>query len=85
MKEKLEAFQKFYLYTSKKPSIEKIEGYMKKNFKKVLTDEDKETMERIITEEEIEAIINKLKIGKRPGTDGLGPEYYNLKRFLYQI
>ena len=31
-------------------------------------------MERTITEEEIEVIINKLKAGKTPGTDGLGPE-----------
>lgn len=32
-------------------------------------------MDQIITEEKIEGIINKLKIGKTRGMDGLGPRF----------
>ena len=34
-------------------------------------------MEQLITEGEIEEIINKLKAGKTPGTE-LGPQYYEI-------
>ena len=35
-------------------------------------------MEQLITDNEIEDIINNLKAGKTPGTDRLGPEYYKV-------
>ena len=33
-------------------------------------------MEQLVKKEEIEDIINNIKRGKTPGTDGLGLEYY---------
>ena len=35
-------------------------------------------MEQMVTDKEIEEIINNLKVGKTPGTYGLGPEYYKV-------
>uniref|UniRef100_A0A803U0J0 Reverse transcriptase domain-containing protein n=1 Tax=Anolis carolinensis TaxID=28377 RepID=A0A803U0J0_ANOCA len=78
MKEKLKVFEEFYkeLYQTKASSIEVIRKYVEENWECKLEERDKELLEQPIKRIEIEEVIKKLKVGKAPGLDGLGTEYY---------
>uniref|UniRef100_A0A803THX2 Reverse transcriptase domain-containing protein n=1 Tax=Anolis carolinensis TaxID=28377 RepID=A0A803THX2_ANOCA len=78
MKDKLKIFEELYkeLYQAGKCSKGKIHKYVKTNWTVKIEETDRELLEAPIKKEEIEQVIRKLKIGKAPGPDGLGPEYY---------
>uniref|UniRef100_A0A803SUI6 Reverse transcriptase domain-containing protein n=1 Tax=Anolis carolinensis TaxID=28377 RepID=A0A803SUI6_ANOCA len=85
MKEKLAVFQEFYqkLYTAVDNPNNRIEEVIDKYLKIELQEIDKKSMEQLVSEKEIEEVIDKLKGGKTPGMDGLGPEYY--KKFKLML
>lgn len=70
---------KFYssLYKSTMPNVEAIDKYLKEtSFKTVLSNADSNVCEGKITLEECTQVVNKLKINKSPGLDGLTAEFY---------
>ena len=45
---------------------------------RVLSGQDRATLDRVITEEELERVVKKLQRGKSPGPDGILAEFYQL-------
>ena len=65
---------KFYskLYTSKSKGIEGIDNYLKEiKIENVLSDNDRQSLEKMPNVDEIETVLNIIKENKSPGTDGL--------------
>ena len=50
--------------------------HINENLKIKLLEEDKRILEKEANEQEIAEVINKLKNGRTPGPDRLGPEFY---------
>lgn len=81
-KSKIKAtFLKFYsrLYKGKYMEMDKIQDYFNNYKIKKLTKDEKDLMEELITEEEIEAAVDRTKTGKALGPDGFTAKfnYYN--------
>ena len=75
----LETASCFYenLYKSKNISKETIDDYFTEiNVEYKLNEKEKETCDNIITEQELQNVINNLKPNKAPGLDGLTSEFY---------
>ena len=70
---------KFYgkLYSTNNPDRENITSYLHEvTLPNTLTEEDQALCEGAVTKEECECVINKLKLNKSPGLDGIGAEFY---------
>ena len=77
---------KYYekLFKSNKANNDKIEQYFSDtNLKVKLKDTEKLMCETPISENEFSNVVNKLKINKSPGLDGLTPEFY--KHFWHHL
>ena len=75
----LEELSDFYgrLYTSDNVNNEEIDRYLNNvNIPSILTQEQKMNCEGLPTDQEIKDVINNMKRGKAPGSDGLPIEFY---------
>ncbi len=63
------------LFSEKKTDAQSTEKLLR-NMKKKISIGQKNSLDRIITEEELEKVVNKLKRGKSPGPDGIPAEFY---------
>ena len=56
----------------------------------VINDDIEQMMNMSITVDEIDDVLNRLKVGKASGSDGIGPEFYKvnctlLREFLFVL
>ena len=74
----LEVAKSFYekLYTSKEVDSQQINEYLNGLQTPKLNPDDKQNLEVIITPNELDEVINNLKMNKSPGLDGLTTEFY---------
>ena len=80
------------LYTSKANSIKDIDKYLKEiRIEHILNDNDRESLEKMPTLDEIDKVLLIIKENKSPGTDGLPIEFYKtfkdiiMKHYLNMI
>uniref|UniRef100_A0A803SM80 Reverse transcriptase domain-containing protein n=1 Tax=Anolis carolinensis TaxID=28377 RepID=A0A803SM80_ANOCA len=79
-KEILDEFKKYYekLYTKDSISKEEIANYIGKFKLPKISESQRESLNKEITEEEISAAINKMDPNKAPGPDGFTAGYYKV-------
>uniref|UniRef100_A0A803TRA1 Reverse transcriptase domain-containing protein n=1 Tax=Anolis carolinensis TaxID=28377 RepID=A0A803TRA1_ANOCA len=79
-KEILDELKKYYekLYTKDSISKEEIANYIGKFKLPKISESQRESLNKEITEEEISAAINKMDPNKAPGTDGFTAGYYKV-------
>ena len=66
------------LYDSNKPDVNEINIYLSENTENAnkLNNIDKGICDQPIDSNELDDVENSLKTNKSPGSDGLGPEFY---------
>ena len=64
------------LYANKLGNLEEMDTFLEKHKLPKLEQEEIENLNRLITREEIEAIINNLPRHRSPGPDGFPGEFY---------
>lgn len=76
--DKLKVFFDYYteLYKSKSPMDEEIDNYLTSIEIPRLADNQRQNVDGVITAQEIDWAIGKLKINKAPGLDGITAEFY---------
>ena len=81
----LKVAQDFYskLFTSKNPSYDDINTYLNSVDLPALSEDKQDICEGLISMKECEAAINKIKLHKSPGEDGIPIEFY--KTFWKQL
>lgn len=75
--DKLKVFEDYYqdLYKSSMPEGEAIEAFLTNVNMPVLTDDHRQSLEEVITIQEVDWAIGKLKVDKAPGMDGITAEF----------
>ncbi|KAJ1161057.1 hypothetical protein NDU88_001545 [Pleurodeles waltl] len=76
----LQKFEEFHtsLYTNEGRDAEAIMGYLDEILLTWLPKAAADALDTDITPTEVLQAIRRLPVGKAPGQDGFGPEYYNL-------
>ena len=71
------------MFTSKNPSQEEINEYLRDINKHKLSDEKQKICDGVISLKECEIAVSKMKLNKSPGEDGLPVEFH--KAFWTQL
>ena len=77
-KEFQEYYNSLYNIQSKPPTREQIDLYLTESAIPRLSEEDRQKLDDVITEEEIKVAVSIMKRGKAPGPDGFTGQYYKI-------
>lgn len=76
------AFLKYYsnLYKQTPVKSDELEAYIQNCQIKQISSSDRESLNKVITKEEIQEVISSMKVGKAPGPDGFTLKFYKVFR-----